>query len=102
VGPQGPAGPDPRFGYTSNVPAPGIGATCTVGEVILNAGSVTNGLLAEGQLLPIATYGPLFTLFGTTYGGDGVTTFGIPDLRGVAPNGLTYSICYAGVYPTRT
>ena len=36
----------------------------------------------DGQLLPIAQYSALFSLFGTMYGGDGRTTFGIPDLRG--------------------
>ena len=38
-----------------------------------------------GQLLPIAQYDALFSLLGTTYGGDGQTTFGLPDLRGRAP-----------------
>lgn len=37
---------------------------------------------ADGQLLPIAQYSALFSLYGTTYGGDGLTTFGLPDLRG--------------------
>jgi len=36
----------------------------------------------EGQLLPIVQYDALFTLIGTTYGGDGQTTFALPDLRG--------------------
>lgn len=39
----------------------------------------------EGQLLPIASYTALFSLIGTTYGGDGRTTFGLPDLRGRVP-----------------
>jgi microcystin-dependent protein len=39
----------------------------------------------NGQLLPIAQYDALFSLLGTTYGGDGQTTFGLPDLRGRAP-----------------
>lgn len=38
-----------------------------------------------GQLLPIAQYDALFALVGTTYGGDGVTTFALPDLRGRIP-----------------
>lgn len=42
-------------------------------------------LPANGQLLPISQYSALFSLFGTTYGGDGRTTFGLPDLRGRAP-----------------
>ena len=36
----------------------------------------------EGQLLPIAQYTDLFSLLGTTYGGDGQTNFALPDLRG--------------------
>lgn len=36
----------------------------------------------DGQLLPIAQNSALFALLGTTYGGDGRTTFGLPDLRG--------------------
>jgi microcystin-dependent protein len=39
----------------------------------------------NGQLLPISQYDALFSLLGTTYGGDGQTTFALPDLRGRAP-----------------
>jgi microcystin-dependent protein len=39
----------------------------------------------EGQLLPIDQYSALFNLLGTTYGGDGQTTFALPDLRGRVP-----------------
>jgi microcystin-dependent protein len=42
----------------------------------------------NGQLLSIAQYTALFALLGTTYGGDGRTTFGLPDLRGRAPIGV--------------
>ena len=41
----------------------------------------------EGQLLSIASNTALFSLLGTTYGGDGETTFGLPDLRGRVPVG---------------
>lgn len=41
--------------------------------------------LCEGQILPINQYQALFSLLGTTYGGDGRTTFGLPDLRGRTP-----------------
>ena len=41
----------------------------------------------NGQLLPIAQNTALFSLLGTTYGGDGRTTFGIPDLQGRIPMG---------------
>ena len=39
-------------------------------------------LKCEGQLLAISQYNALFSLLGTMYGGDGRTTFGLPDLRG--------------------
>lgn len=38
--------------------------------------------VCDGQQLPIQQYQILFALIGTSYGGDGVTTFGLPDLRG--------------------
>ena len=41
----------------------------------------------DGQLLPIAQNSALFSLLGTTYGGDGRTSFGLPDLRGRVPMG---------------
>ncbi len=39
----------------------------------------------DGALLPISQNQSLFSLLGTTYGGDGRTTFGLPDLRGRVP-----------------
>ncbi len=44
-------------------------------------------VLCQGQTLSTSTYAALFTLLGTTYGGDGITTFGVPDLRGRMPIG---------------
>ncbi len=44
--------------------------------------------LCQGQLLPIDQNTVLFTLLGTTYGGDGQNTFGLPDLRGRAALGM--------------
>ena len=41
----------------------------------------------SGQLLPISNFNALFSLIGTLYGGDGRTTFGLPDLRGRVPMG---------------
>lgn len=41
----------------------------------------------EGQLLAISQYNALFSLLGTQFGGDGRTTFGLPDLRGRVPMG---------------
>jgi len=44
-------------------------------------------LQAAGQLLPIQQYTPLYALIGTTYGGNGSTNFGLPNLSGRAPYG---------------
>jgi microcystin-dependent protein len=44
-------------------------------------------MTCQGQLLSIAQYTALFSLLGTTYGGDGQTTFGLPDLQGRIPIG---------------
>ena len=49
-------------------------------------GRTPNGWQAcDGSLLPISQYDALFALIGTTYGGDGQTTFAVPDLRGRLP-----------------
>lgn len=45
-------------------------------------------MLCRGQLLSVAEYTPLFAIIGTTYGGDGRTTFALPDLRGRVPIGF--------------
>jgi microcystin-dependent protein len=42
-------------------------------------------MFCDGQLMPISENDALFTLIGTTYGGDGQETFGLPDLRGRVP-----------------
>lgn len=42
----------------------------------------------DGRLLPIQRYSALFSLLGTAYGGDGVQTFGLPDLRGRVAVGM--------------
>lgn len=103
TGPQGPAGASGTqtlFGANTSLAKSASGATCTIGEVILSAGAAGNGVPAQGQLLPIATNTALFSVLGNTYGGDGVHNFALPDLRAVAPNGLTYSICDLGVFPS--
>jgi microcystin-dependent protein len=58
-----------------------------VGEIrMFGFGRTPNGWAAcDGSLLPISEYEVLFTLIGTTYGGDGQTTFAVPDLRGRLP-----------------
>jgi microcystin-dependent protein len=69
--------------------------------VILTVGNTATGstLPADGRLLPISQNQALFSLFGTKYGGDGKTTFRIPNLKKAAPNGLSYSICQFGIFP---
>jgi len=42
-------------------------------------------MFCQGQTIPISEYDTLFNLIGTTYGGDGQQTFGLPDLRGRVP-----------------
>lgn len=58
-----------------------------VGEIRIFAGNFAPAgwMFCEGQLLPISENETLFQLIGTTYGGDGQDTFGLPDLRGRVP-----------------
>lgn len=57
-----------------------------IGQIIQFGGNFAprGWAFCDGQLLPIAAYSALFSILGTTYGGDGITTFGLPDLRGRA------------------
>jgi len=58
-----------------------------VGEIRMFAGNFAPAgwMFCEGQLLPISENETLFQLIGTTYGGDGQSTFALPDLRGRLP-----------------
>ena len=58
-----------------------------VGEIRMFSGTYApiGWLLCNGQLLNISQYEALYTLIGTTYGGDGRSTFAVPDLRGRVP-----------------
>ena len=58
-----------------------------LGEIMLNGYSfpVRGWAFCNGQLLPIAQNTALFSILGTTYGGNGQTTFALPDLRGRIP-----------------
>lgn len=58
-----------------------------VGEIRMFAGNFAPAgwMFCEGQLLPISENETLFNLIGTTYGGDGQSTFALPDLRGRIP-----------------
>jgi microcystin-dependent protein len=58
-----------------------------MGEIRTFAGNFApvGWLPCDGRLLPISEYDVLYALLGTTYGGDGVSTFALPDLQGRAP-----------------
>jgi hypothetical protein len=107
AGAQGPAGPPAAplgpsdFGTNTNQGAAGNASDFYLGQIVLSAGSIVNGVPCDGRLLSINQNQALFSLLGTRFGGDGQTTFAIPDLRSVAPNGLTYSIIVQGIFPAR-
>jgi microcystin-dependent protein len=76
-----------------------------VGEVRMFAGNFApvGWAFCDGQLLPISENEVLFNLIGTTYGGDGQSTFALPDLRGRIPihagtatTGVTYALAEQG------
>ena len=124
IGPQGVAGPPGPQGSPGNVD-PAISAFVSrfgdggtdntvptsggcfdngfIGQVFLFAGNFPprGTALAHGQLLPINTNQALFSLLGTTYGGNGTTTFALPDMRGLEPAGVNYVICIGGIFPSR-
>lgn len=61
-------------------------------------------LPANGAKVPIATYTVLFDVIGTAYGGDGTTTFAVPNLKPIVSknlSALTTCIAYLGVYPAQ-
>lgn len=60
-----------------------------IGEIYMGGMNFApNGFMScSGQLLPINTYAALFSLLGTTFGGNGVNNFALPDLRGRMPMG---------------
>lgn len=71
-----------------------------VGEIRMFAGNFAPAgwMFCEGQLLPISENETLFQLIGTTYGGDGQSTFALPDLRGRLPlqQGNGYTMAQTG------
>ena len=68
----------------SNTPESVVSMDPFIGEIIMFGGNFAprGWALCEGQLLPISQNQALFSILGTTYGGDGRTTFALPDLRG--------------------
>ena len=109
-GPQGLPGTTGIFGPAANTPhdvdpggtANGTTADCTLGEIKLTAASFAYGTPARGQILSISQNTALFSLLGTNFGGNGQTTFALPDLRDAAPKGLIYGICTQGIFPARS
>jgi microcystin-dependent protein len=67
-----------------------MGATPYLAEITIFAGNFAprGNMFCQGQLLAISQYDALYALVGTTFGGDGQTTFGLPDLRGRVPTGI--------------
>jgi microcystin-dependent protein len=65
-------------------------AEAFLGEIRIFAGSYPprGWMFCEGQTLTVQQYTALYSLLGTTYGGNGQTTFNIPDLRGRVPVGV--------------
>jgi hypothetical protein len=117
VGPQGPAGsaatiPANLTALSGQLSTNGVAllgssrftydsALCMIGDVVLSVnGYGTGAVPADGRLLQIASYTPLFALIGTNFGGNGTTNFAVPDLRAFAPKGLQYSICTSGIFPS--
>ena len=58
-----------------------------IGEITMFGGNFAprGWAFCNGQLLAVSANNALFSLLGTTYGGDGRTSFGLPDLRGRTP-----------------
>ena len=103
TGPPGPPGTAALFGTNLNQYVLGTtaGAACTLGQVILSAAAAypTSWLPADGRLLSIAQYPAVFSLLGANYGGNGINSFGLPNLAAAAPDGVAYFICVSGVFP---
>ena len=74
----------------------------TMAEIRLFAGSFAPKYWAycDGRIMNISQNTAMFSLLGTTYGGDGRTTFALPLLPDLAP-GVRYVICIQGIFPSR-
>ena len=76
---------------------------CFIGEIVILPFHFTPKGFApcQGQLLNISQNTSLFSLLGTNFGGNGKTTFALPDYRDQAPQGSQYFIAFEGVFPSR-
>ncbi len=110
VGPRGEQGPPGLPGTTAfgtdtgNSSGGPFSDNCVLGDVWVSAiPGWGPGTPANGQIWPInGDTAALYSLIGTTYGGNGTTTFQLPDLRASTPNGMTTYICTEGIFPART
>ena len=85
----------------------------TLGEIRMFAANWAprGWMRCDGQELPISQWQALFSILGTSYGGDGRVTFALPTLPDVAPGDapsaapdaqpVNYIICVQGIYPAR-
>ena len=82
-----PSGMNSNDGTNQEITSENISSDPFIGEVIMFAGNFAprGWAFCDGQLLAISQHQALFSILGTTYGGDGRTTFGLPDLRGRVP-----------------
>ncbi|CAO1653972.1 phage tail protein [Salinibacterium sp. NYA9b] len=104
TGATGPAGNSllaAEFGTRTGAARDSPGNSCTLGTLSLTASAYAgNGLVADGRLLNTSSNPALFSLIGTTYGGDGYETFGLPDMSDITPNDMTWMICHQGIFPS--
>ncbi|AMJ41353.1 phage tail protein [Anaerotignum propionicum] len=76
-----------------------------IGEIMLFAFNwiPVYTLPCDGRILPIQGNEMLYSVIGPVYGGDGRTTFALPDLGGAQPHpSMQYCIVTYGIYPTRS
>lgn len=75
-----------------------LGSIGLVGESFCPYGTAE----ARGQILAISQYDALYALFGKAYGGDGVTTFALPDMsKEITVKGTRYCVVVRGIFPSR-
>jgi microcystin-dependent protein len=61
----------------------------------------TGFALCNGALLTIRDNAALYSLFGPKFGGDGTTTFALPDYTSISPEGSAYYMATQGMFPQR-
>lgn len=86
-------------------PSLSMAQECMLGEVSWFAGTFAprNWAQANGQMLSVSSHQALFSILGTRYGGDGRTTFSLPNVPPIEASRTTVMpiICIVGIYPSR-